>query len=393
MSRRAKGEGSVYYDDGIGRWVGMADAGLNPKTGKRRRVKVTGKPGESKASVAARLRDRIEHLQATTATAPETVGQLVEAWLKRAAPKRMDTRTLSMVESMVRNHLTPVLGGVKVTALTVEDVEAWLDAKADQLAKSSLIKLRSYLAQAFDFGLRRRHVVWNPARVAELPHNAEGKREGRALTVPEARALLNAAMQPYDRDAKPGETGNRLGAWVVLGLTLGLRPGEISGLTWEAVDGDRLVIFQSLSWTAGRPRLKDTKTGDSRTLRLPAPAQDALRRHRIASNEERLLMGDRWPLEWSNLVFVTTNGTPLDPSNVRRLVARLAKDAGIEGTVTPYDLRHSATSLLAAAGHSADSLADLLGHRDTRMVWKHYRHVISESVDVAADYWRDTGTD
>src|SRR5690606_31259295 len=122
-----------------------------------------------------------------------------------------------------------------------------------------------------------------------------------------------------------------------------------------------------LSWTAGRPRLKDTKTGDSRTLRLPAPAQDALRRHRIASNEERLLMGDRWPLEWSNLVFVTTNGTPLDPSNVRRLVARLAKDAGIEGTVTPYDLRHSATSLLAAAGHSADSLADLLGHRDTRM--------------------------
>lgn len=53
--------------------------------------------------------------------------------------------------------------------------------------------------------------------------------------------------------------------------------------------------------------------------------------------------------------------------------------------------RATLTELLA--GHSADRLADLLGHSDTRMVWKHYRHVISDSVDVAADYWRDTGTD
>lgn len=392
MGRRAKGEGSVYYNEDRGRWVGQADAGLNPSTGKRRRVKVIGSPGESKSSVAARLRERIDHLSQTTASAPETVGQLVDSWLSRSAPRRMDARTLAMVESMVRLHLVPVLGGVRVQALTVEDVEGWLDAKSDRLAKSSLIKLRSYLALSFDHGLRRRHVTWNPARVAELPVDATGKREGRALTVPEAKALLNAAMQPYDAEAKPDETGVRLGGWVVLGLTLGLRPGEISGLTWEAIDGDKVTVYQSMGWTGGKPQLKGTKTGGSRTLTLPAPAQEALRRHRKAQASERLLMAGRWPLRWESLVFVTSNGTPLDPSNVRRLVAKLARDAGIEGTVAPYDLRHSATSLLAAAGHSADRLADLLGHQDTRMVWKHYRHSINESVEVAADYWRDTGT-
>ena len=208
--------------------------------------------------------------------------------------------------------------------------------------------------------------------MAELPAGAEGKREGRALTMPEARALLNVA------------DGERLGAWVVLGLTLGMRPGEISGLTWEAIDADKVAVYQSLSWSGGKPRHKETKTGNSRTLRLPEIALNALRAHRLAQAEEKLLMGDRWPLRWENLVFITTNGTPLDPSNVRRLVAKLADEAGIEGTLTPYDLRHSATSLLAAAGHSADRLADLFGHRDTRMVWKHYRHVISESVEVAA---------
>lgn len=381
MSRRAKGEGSVYFDERRDRWVGQADAGLNPSTGKRRRVKVTGRSGESKQAVASRLRERIEHLSKTTATAPEkTVGELVDAWLRRAAPKRNSERTLSMIESLTRRHLRPVLGAVKIQALTVEDIEAWLDAKAENLARSSLVKLRSFLAQSFDFGLRRRHVTWNPARVAELPVAADGKRKGRALTVPEARALLNVA------------DGHRLGAWVTVALTLGLRPGETSGLTWEAVEGGKLVVFQSLAWTGGRPQLKDTKTGQSRTLKLPGVTQGALRTHRLAQVEERLLMGDRWPLRWESLVFVTTNGTPLDPSNTRRLVGNLADEAGIEGSVTPYDLRHSATSLLAAAGHSADRLADLLGHRDTRMVWKHYRHVISESVDVAAEYWEGTGT-
>lgn len=59
MSRRANGEGSIFFDCHRGRWVGAVDAGVNPKTGKRRRAKVVGSEGESRSSVAARLRERI----------------------------------------------------------------------------------------------------------------------------------------------------------------------------------------------------------------------------------------------------------------------------------------------------------------------------------------------
>lgn len=52
----------------------------------------------------------------------------------------------------------------------------------------------------------------------------------------------------------------------------------------------------------------------------------------------------------------------------------------------PYDLRHTATSLLSASGVAPELLADLLGHRDTRMVHKHYRHPVSPTVTVAADH-------
>jgi integrase len=284
---------------------------------------------------------------------------------------------MAMVNSLVANHIRPVFGNVRLAVVTVEDVETFLDARVETLSRSTLKKLRSILAQAFDFGIRRRHVTWNPARAAELPPEASRKRYGRALSASDARSLLRVAED------------HRLGAWIVVALTLGLRPGEVSGLTWEAIDFDNEVlnVYQSLGWSEARPALKETKTGSTRTLVLPSITLDALVQHKKRTAEERLLMGERWPRAWSSLVFVSENGTPLDRSNTRRLIQKLAAEAEIEGTVNPYDLRHTATTLIAASGTSADRLADLLGHKDTRMVFDHYRHRDGLTVTAAADYW------
>lgn len=377
MSRRANGEGSIYFDSQRGRWVGAIDAGINPMTGKRRRAKVVGGEGESKSSVAARLRARVAELEMSSPNSPETIGELVQSWFARAAPMRKSETTLAMTDSLIRNHIDPVLGDVRLSAVTVEDIEAFLDARTSTHSKSTLDKLRTILAQAFDFGIRRRHTNWNPARVAELPVKAEATREGRALTLGEARTLLNVVSD------------HRLGVWVTIAVTLGLRPGEVSGLTWEAIgfDSRTMTVYQSLGWPGGKPKLKPTKNKRSRTLELPTVTLQALRDHRRKSSEERLMLGDQWPNKWGSLVFVSENGTPINPSNLRRLVGRFAEEAGIEGVLTPYDMRHTATSLISAGGLSAERLADLLGHKDTRMVFEHYRHPVTSSVSVAAEYW------
>ena len=372
--RRAAGEGTIYFDEAHGVWVGQASAGINPVTGKRRRVKVTA---PTKRAAHRRLRERIEELEQTgRASQPATVGELIDLWLSREAPKTMSPRTLAGVRSMVSNHIVPAVGQVKVRELRAEDVEQLLDAKAGEgLARSSLVKLHSYLGQAYDAGVRRRLVGWNPARVAVVPE-ARSRREGRALTASEARALLRAAE------------GERLGAWVMVALTMALRPGEVSGLTWDVIDlsQGRIIVHRSLGWVGRRPELKSPKTKRLRTLAIPQSTIDALRDHRRRQIEERLLAGPLWPTQWEELVFTTQNGTPVDPSNLRRLVAHLAIDAGVEGRVTPYDLRHTATSLLSASGVAPELLADLLGHVDTRMVFRHYRHPVTPTIDVAADH-------
>ena len=375
MKRRAQGEGSLFFDKSKGRWVGAAEVSPDPLTGNRRRVRVIGAAGEKQASVARRLKTRIAELDSGTEVG--TVAQLVDSWLSRGAPKRKGLGALATARFLVDRHIIPAFGSVKVADLRAEDVERWMDAMgAAGFSKATIAKARSQLSQAFDYGIKRRRATWNPARIAEAPTGLAEPRQGRALTGPEARSLLNVA----DKE--------RIGAWVTVALTLGLRPGEISGLTWPAVDlpAGKIVIHQSLAWVSDQPTLKEPKTKRSRTLDLPPRTVEALRRHRAAQIEERLLMGGRWPLRWEDRVFITTNGTPIGPTNLRRVISRMAVEAGIDGGFTPYDLRHTATSLLSASGVAPELLADLLGHRDTRMVFRHYRHPVTPTISTAANH-------
>lgn len=66
------------------------------------------------------------------------------------------------------------------------------------------------------------------------------------------------------------------------------------------------------------------------------------------------------------------------------MVGKLALAVGIPDHLNPYDLHHTTTSVLSASGVAPELLADLLGHVDTRMVFKHYRHPVTPAVDVAA---------
>ena len=99
---------------------------------------------------------------------------------------------------------------------------------------------------------------------------------------------------------------------------------------------------------------------------------------RRAQKRERLIAGPEW--QEVGLIFTTPIGTALDPSNLRDQFAKLTDRAGI-GHWTPNELRHSAASLMSAAGVPLEVIADVLGHNSTRMLEKHYRHRTRPVID------------
>jgi integrase len=168
-------------------------------------------------------------------------------------------------------------------------------------------------------------------------------------------------------------------------LMMGLRPGEATGLTWPTVDLESGVIHvrQTLKLEHGAlvldERLKTSRS--RRSLDAPPAVVAALRTHRSRQAAERLEVG---PL-WSNpdeLVFTTTVGSPIDPNNLRRTFARLTDRAGL-GRWHPHELRHSAASIMSAAGLPLEEIADVLGHDGTRMTALVYRHAVTPTISGA----------
>ena len=225
-------------------------------------------------------------------------------------------------------------------------------------------------------------MAWDVIAVAEMPsssvfESAEPRVENRRA----ARALNQSQLRRFIEVARCHRNGSAL----VLGATLGLRPGEFTALLWDDLDLKEGVVHVRRAWKgSGEKRVLGTPktSGSSRSLRLPTQLVVDLRLHRQQQVKDRRDATD-WSPHDLGLVYTTLNGQPIDPANLRRLVRAVASEAAV-GHLTPYDLRHSATSVLSAAGVRNEHLADLLGHVDTRMVERHYRHRLDDAVEVAA---------
>ncbi len=256
MARRGAGEGSIFRDQGSGRWRALLDVGYDP-SGRRRRKKVSGR---TRAEVAAKLRELQRDVEDGVSSAGRhvTVAALCEDWLRRRSGE-LSAATLEVREWAVRQHLAPALGARRVRELSADDVARFLeDQAAVGYARATLDKLRGVLVQVLRHAERQGLVLRNVASLVPTPAGPRG--QGRSLTAEQAVRLLAAARS------------HPLEAAIVVGLTCGLRPGELLGLQWDDVDLDSglLHVRRAAVRARGRVELGPTKTASSRRqLRLP----------------------------------------------------------------------------------------------------------------------------
>jgi integrase len=377
--RRSPGEGAVYFDASKDRWIAavMVD-------GRRRKVSAKTKTAALKEIKA------LSSPSMQFASGNMTVSAVFDSWLERGLPARrvkghpLAPRTMELHRWYAGLWKTEI-GTKRIAKLTVEDVEAALDrmtkatATRRLLGVSSLSHARQTLGFVLDYAVRRKYMTVNVARFALSSPDARQPRPRRSMTLDQARLFIEAVK------------GDRLEAMFLMQITLGLRPGEAAGLLWESVDltKGRIRVEHARRTENEQPVLVDRlKTARSyRTLDLPAVAFEALRSHRIRQLAER-----EAAKEWRDdrLVFTATNGAILRAENVRRDLKAITRAAGI-GDWSPNELRHTAASILSDDGTRLEQIADLLGHVDTSMLERVYRHNIADSINAAAPMDRILG--
>lgn len=370
------GQGTVSWDEAKGCFRGSISLGTTP-SGKRRRPVAYG---STKEEVREALRElRQEHETGIRPSPGYSVADTVNDWLKRGLKGRSEG-TVTKYRSLAVNNVIPQLGKAKLRDLTADDVDDWLDELAERLATSSLKQCLDLLRRSIAHAQRRNKVLRNVAELVDLPEGRTG-RPSKALNLEQAKAVLAAAQ------------GRRLHTYLVLSLLTGVRTEEARELTWSHVHLDppegtppHVAVWRSVR------KGGDTKTRKSRrTLALPAPVVAALRTHQEAQEAERQAAGARWPN--TDLVFRTRSGERLDVNNVRRDFQSIVRAAGVEGSWTPRELRHSFVSLMSANGVHLEDIARLVGHSSTsttELVYrKELRPVITEGAEIMGDLFAE----
>jgi integrase len=290
------------------------------------------------------------------------------AWMERQkleggrAGAGLAVKSREDLEWRLNNHLLPEFGMRRVDEIAVEDVDGYRLAKIQEgrLMPSSINKTLSTLAAILDVAVDYDLIDRNPAHGRRRRLRSPSPARSWLDRADHISALLEGAGI---LDAKSRVMPGRRRALLACMIFAGLRLGEVLALRWNDVDLDRrgAIVVRAAKTDAG-----------IRTVNLLPVLQEEISdfRARMAPSVDAL-------------VFGTTNGGSLGPSNVRRRIlapaidranAELDRAAGdrLPDRLTPHSLRRTFASLLFALGETPPYVMAQMGHTSANLTLSIY---------------------
>jgi integrase len=280
--------------------------------------------------------------QAAEGTLAASNGQAVDGLISDYIAHRVSVGKVrpgkpeSKYRGYVRNHVSPIIGGMRLTEVRPVHAQKVIDAMvAAAKAPSSVRQVYAITHWAFKWAVKQRRIAVNPFDAVTLPASRRPR-----LTTPKAKdtaAILAKVEDDYLVAVK-------------LAAATGLRRGEVCAARWDGLYLDRdhescsmspvphLHVEGTMQRVAGRLTTMPPKSERGRrALPLPPFAVAFLRKHRTEQAERRLLLGEAWTDK--DLIVDRGDGKPMAltrwamPSAAQRSrLGFLASDSTISDT-------------------------------------------------------------
>ena len=330
---------NLAYDDQKDLYYVTMHYGMRPDGSRDRCVRTFHCLDDAESTLTEFL--RLRALKRTRHGGEVILADWLEVWLRDFICPNREKTTVHGYENIIRLHLVPALGEVKLPELQPA-------------------QLQRYYAELLEKGLshntvRKHHVLLHTALEAAVRQGLLRENVTRYVTPP-------AKVLPSHRYYDPAQlrelfcrcAGTEIEPAVKLAGYLGLRRSEICGLKPKSYSSVRRLCYDGVS------DLEKLLT------RLHDEWERGQRERGTGFNPE-------------GYVAVTEQGKPWDPNGLGRRVAAFVEENALP-SISLHGLRHSFASVANSRSVPVFTISKALGHSSTSITSEVYTHLFDETV-------------
>ena len=377
-----KNVGSYDYVEASERWRWRGNY-TNPVSGKRAVKSIYAK---SKKELREKVEEWLLKAQNGHIELELTFESWFKLWMRTVVADTVKIRTKETYEHVLTYYVLPKFGNVKLSKLTAQAFQEFLNDLNRHLSASTVAKIRRYSIMCLDAAVRYSYLSTNQLRNTRPPR--QEKHDIRVLTLDELNKILEIAKSGHYQTMQRADEGAEYlrgcyYALLVTAIDTGMRKGELYGLRWDDVKDDHILVRNALVTARTKIALDAPKTVHSaRKIILSKRTCETLKKWRKYQNEyfkkyvgicENKL----------NLVFTNSYGKFVSSTNfTKRCWKPILAKAELEN-VRFHDLRHSHASQLLAAGVPPQVVSERLGHGDLSVTLRVYAHLLPNLQEAA----------
>lgn len=287
-----------------------------------------------------------------------------ENWIELYKAPIISTTTLKHYEyslSAIKNYFS----NTPIQDIKRHDYQKFLNCFGNSKAKETVVKVHGHIKSCVKDAMEEQLILIDFTRKTQPTWSVEAKRSiEKHLNYYESKRLLQSLWSKIN---------DGLGySLILLGLTSGMRFGELVGLTRNDFNFDNNTINVNKTWGYK----KDSPLGFGKTKN--EQSNRVIKMDRLTMNHFYKLFTNT-PINIHQLVFYSPESKykVISNTNANKLLKKLLIDLNIE-PITFHGLRHTHASVLLYKKTSIHFVSERLGHSDIETTLKEYTHVLKE---------------
>jgi len=349
IRQKTKGKGQPW-------WVFISHDG-------KRTSRKVGDKGAAE-TVASKLRAKLQLGEFGFEEKPTpTFKEYADSWIKTTVPATCKSSTTRDYEDILRIHVLPVFGDMRITDITRGKIKDFLLDKTNKgYAGSTVTHIKNAISGVLNKAVDDELIPANPAhRLGKIIKAKDRTEDMDPLSASELQHLLDTVQAKFSAHyvlfLLLARTGLRIGE------ALALQPGDID------FNGRFIKVQRGIS----RGKVELPKSGKTRLVDMSAQLAEALKVHHLQSKKKGLALGLGDSPEY---VFTNEKGGLLDKDNWRRRVFNKTLEKAELRRVRIHDLRHTYATLRISKGDNIADVSAQLGHHSVKLTLDVYNHWI-----------------